>query len=115
VLFVEDDALVREAVVRALGDSGFEVLVAENGEAALRLLEHGTQRPDVVFSDVVMPGQVSGIDLAAIVHRRYPGLPVVLATGYTEQQAALPDVKIVAKPYQIDEVVALLSAAAARK
>ncbi|MEN3276906.1 MAG: hypothetical protein V7631_2696 [Massilia sp.] len=115
VLFVEDDALVREAVVRALGDSGFEVLVAETGEAALRLLEQGTQRPDVVFSDVVMPGQVSGIDLADIVHRRYPGLPVVLATGYTEQQAALPDVKIVAKPYQIDEVVALLSAAAARK
>ncbi|MGX4642803.1 response regulator [Massilia sp. SYSU DXS3249] len=115
VLFVEDDALVREAVVRALGDSGFKVLVADNGEAALRLLESTARRPDVVFSDVVMPGQVSGIDLARILHQRYPGLPVVLATGYTEQQAALPGVKIVAKPYRIEEVVALLSSAGGGK
>lgn len=111
VLFVEDDALVREAVVRALGDSGFEVLVAENGEAALRLLERAARRPDVVFSDVVMPGQVSGIDLATILKQRYPGLPVVLATGYTEQQVAVPGVKIVAKPYRIEDVVAVLSSA----
>ncbi|MFC4929040.1 response regulator [Massilia sp. GCM10023247] len=113
VLFVEDDALVREAVVRALGDSGFEVLVAENGEAALRLLERAARRPDVVFSDVVMPGQVSGIDLAAILKQRYPGLPVVLATGYTEQQVAVPGVRIVAKPYRIEEVVTVLSSASA--
>ena len=111
ILFVEDDALVREAVVRALGDSGFEVLVADSGEAALRLLDSAGRRPDVVFSDIVMPGQVSGIDLAAIVKKRYPGLPVLLATGYTEQQVTLPDVKIIAKPYRIEDVVGLLSAA----
>lgn len=114
VLFVEDDPLVREAVVRALGDSGFEVLVADNGETALRLLETEDHRPDVVFSDIVMPGAVSGIDLAAILEQRYPGLPIVLATGYTEQQAALPGIKIVAKPYRIEDVVHLLAAAAAR-
>ncbi|MDB5790191.1 MAG: hypothetical protein JWQ80_215 [Massilia sp.] len=112
VLFVEDDPLVREAVVRALGHSGFEVLVANNGEAALRLLESEGCRPDVVFSDIVMPGQVSGIDLATILKKRYPGLPIVLATGYTEQQVALPGIKIVAKPYRIEDVVALLSVAA---
>ena len=113
VLFVEDDVLVREAVVRALGDSGFEVLVAENGEAALCLLERAARRPDVVFSDVVMPGQVSGIDLAAILKQRYPGLPVVLATGYTEQQVAVPGVRIVAKPYRIEQVISILSSARA--
>ncbi|MFC5459636.1 response regulator [Massilia niabensis] len=111
VLFVEDDPLVREAVVRALGDSGFEVLVADNGEAALRLLESEGCRPDVVFSDIVMPGQVSGVDLATILKQRYPGLPIVLATGYTEQQVALPGIRIVAKPYRIEEVVDLLSSA----
>ena len=113
VLFVEDDALVREAVTRALMESGFAVLVAEDGEAALRLLDDSAQRPDVVFSDVVMPGQVSGIDLAGIVRQRYPGLPVVLATGYTEQQIAVPDVQILAKPYAIEQLVAILSKVAA--
>ncbi|THC44232.1 response regulator [Massilia sp. Mn16-1_5] len=109
VLFVEDDALVREAVVRALQESGFEVLVAEDGEAALRLLETQGRRPDVVFSDIVMPGLVSGIDLAGILRQRYPGLPVVLATGYTEQQIDLPGVQVLAKPYAIEQLVATLS------
>ena len=109
VLFVEDDALVREAVTRALRDSGFEVIVAEDGEAALRLLETVSQRPDVVFSDIVMPGQVSGIDLAGILRQRYPGLPVLLATGYTEQQIDLPGVQVLAKPYAIEALVATLS------
>lgn len=112
VLFGEDDALVREAVMRALLESGFEVMAAEDGEAALRLLETGTRRPDVVFSDIAMPGQVSGIDLAGILRQRYPGLPVILATGYTEQQLALPDVQVLAKPYAIEQLVALLSKAA---
>jgi len=109
VLFVEDDALVREAVARALDESGFEVMVAEDGEAALRLLDAAARRPDVVFSDVVMPGQVSGIDLAAILRQRYPSLPVVLASGYTEQQIAVPGVQVLAKPYTIEQLVALLS------
>jgi DNA-binding LytR/AlgR family response regulator len=75
------------------------------------LLDNGSWRPDVVFSDIVMPGQVSGIDLATILKQRYPGLPIVLATGYTEQQPALPDIRIIAKPYRIEEVVRILSTA----
>jgi signal transduction histidine kinase/CheY-like chemotaxis protein len=113
VLFVEDDALVREAVMCALMESGFEVMAAEDGEAALRLLESGPP-PDAVFSDIVMPGQVSGIDLATVLRQRYPGLPVILATGYTEQQVAVPGVQVLAKPYAIEQLVALLSKAAAR-
>ena len=109
VLFVEDDALVREAVVRALDESGFQVMVAENGEAALRLLDAAQRHPDVVFSDVVMPGQVSGIDLAGILRQRYPAIPVVLATGYTEQQIAVPGVQVLSKPYTIEQLVELLS------
>jgi signal transduction histidine kinase/CheY-like chemotaxis protein len=108
VLFVEDDALVREAVVPALEDCGFTLLVASDGEAALKMLEDGA-RPDVVFSDIVMPGRISGIDLAGLVRQRHPSLPVVLATGYTEQQAAVPGVRILAKPYPLEKVVALLS------
>ncbi len=110
VLFVEDDPLVREAVTRALEESGFEVLVAEHGEQAAALLDGGA-RPAVVFSDIVMPGSVSGIDLAHLVRQRYPTLPVVLATGYSARQAAIPGVQVLAKPYPIEKLVTLLASA----
>jgi len=108
VLFVEDDPLVREAVVRGLEDCGFDVLVAADGDKALAMLDAGLDA-DVVFSDIVMPGRVSGIDLAGILRERRPGLPVVLATGYTDQRAVIPGVQVLAKPYEIDQLVDLLS------
>jgi signal transduction histidine kinase/CheY-like chemotaxis protein len=108
ILFVEDDALVRETVARGLEEAGFEVLVAANGERALAMIEAGLD-VDVAFSDIVMPGKISGIDLAGILHERRPGLPVVLATGYTDQRATVPGVQVLAKPYEIGQLVALLS------
>ncbi|MGI4844079.1 MAG: response regulator [Janthinobacterium lividum] len=114
VLFVEDDPLVREAVSHALAEAGFEVLTAHDGDQAVALLEGGA-RPDVVFSDIVMPGSVSGIDLAAIVRRRDPALPVVLATGYTERQPAIPGVRVLAKPYPIERLIDLLARAVTKK
>ncbi|MDN4054802.1 response regulator [Massilia sp. YIM B02763] len=108
VLFVEDDELVRETVVRGLEQSGFDVVVAPGGDQALAMIEAGLDA-DVVFSDIVMPGKVSGIDLAGILHERRPGLPVVLATGYTDQRVAVPGVQVLAKPYEIDQLVDLLA------
>ncbi|KQY12947.1 hypothetical protein ASD28_27455 [Massilia sp. Root133] len=108
VLFVEDDPFVREAVVRGLEDCGFDVMVAADGDKALAMLDAGLDA-DVVFSDIVMPGKVSGIDLAGILHERRPGLPVVLATGYTDQRAVIPGVQVLAKPYEIDQLVELLA------
>lgn len=97
MLFVEDDPLVREAVAGGLRQAGFTVRVAANGDAALALLDGGLV-VDIVFSDIVMPGGISGIDLARAVRRRWPELPVVLATGYTERRVALPDVPVLSKP-----------------
>jgi CheY-like chemotaxis protein len=108
VLFVEDDPLVREAVVRGLEDCGFDVMVAADGDKALAMLDAGLDA-DVVFSDIVMPGKVSGIDLASLLRERRPGLPVVLATGYTEQRAVIPGVQVLAKPYELDQLVELLA------
>ena len=65
--------------------------------------------PDVVFSDVVMPGKVSGIDLAHLLRERRPGLPVVLATGYTDQRVSIPGVQVLAKPYELDQLTDLLA------
>jgi signal transduction histidine kinase len=108
ILFVEDDELVREAVVRGLQEAGFEVLVAANGDRALAMIEAGLDI-DVAFSDIVMPGKISGIDLAGILRERRPGLPVVLATGYTDQRATVPGVQVLAKPYEIGQLVELLA------
>lgn len=108
VLFVEDDPLVREAVVSGLEDAGFDVVVAASGDQALAMIENGLDT-EVVFSDIVMPGQVSGIDLAGLLRARRPGLPVVLATGYTERRIAVPGVQVLAKPYEINQLVELLA------
>ena len=114
VLFVEDDVLVREAVVDALAAAGFAVRVAVNGEAALAELERDGA-VDIVFSDIVMPGSISGIDLAAIVRERWPALPVVLATGYTERRVSIPGVKILAKPYDVEQLTGLLGRLSGRR
>jgi signal transduction histidine kinase/CheY-like chemotaxis protein len=108
VLFVEDDSLVREAMVPALKTAGFDVLVAVDGEEALGIIESG-RRIDIVFSDIVMPGSLSGVDLARIVQERFPSLRVVLATGYSDQRVAIPGVQVLAKPYELGKVVAVLA------
>jgi len=113
VLFVEDDPLVREAVVRALDEAGFDVLVATSGDEALAMLDKGLE-VDVMFSDIVMPGKLSGVDLAGLLRERRPGLPVVLATGYTDQRAAIPGVQVLSKPYEIGRLVDLLAGLAQR-
>ncbi|MEW6369684.1 MAG: ATP-binding protein [Pseudomonadota bacterium] len=114
VLFVEDDALVREAVVDALRAAGFTVRVAVNGDEARALLERDAA-VDIVFSDIVMPGSLSGIDLAALVRERWPAVPVVLATGYTERRVSVPGVKILAKPYDLEQLIGLLGRLTGRR
>ncbi|NEX62379.1 hybrid sensor histidine kinase/response regulator [Noviherbaspirillum galbum] len=107
LLYVEDDPLVSSVVAPALRAAGFEVREAANAADAIVLLaSHGPF--DVVFSDIVMPGQSTGIDLAEHVRTRYPETVVVLATGYSERQAAVPGVKILAKPYDVADAVAII-------
>ena len=72
---------------------------------------------DAVFSDVVMPGRMSGIELAAALRASYPHIAVVLATGYSEQLArsgAPEGIETLTKPYHPDELAAALGRALAR-
>lgn len=107
VLFVEDDPLVKEVVEPALQAAGFRVRAVRHGEEAVQVLESG-EHIDFIFSDIVMPGSISGIDLAEIVRQRYPRIPVLLASGYSDRRVSLPNVRILAKPYGVDEVIAAL-------
>jgi signal transduction histidine kinase len=106
ILMVEDDPLVAGIVGAALEEAGFAVRRAANAEEALGALER--EAPDLLFTDVVMPG-MTGIELAFEARRRRPELPVLLATGYSEDVAAVGGrFRVLAKPYQIEPLVEAL-------
>jgi CheY-like chemotaxis protein len=81
VLLVEDDADVRPVLHESLSAAGWEVTAVADGSAALEVLGRG-QKLDVLVTDVVMPGAVSGVELARRAALMRPGLPVLLISGY---------------------------------
>ena len=85
VLVVEDDAAVRATTSGMLEDLGYSVLSAETGGAALKIVQQGVIL-DLVFSDVVMPDGMSGVELAQRIGSVRPDLPVLLTSGYTAQR-----------------------------
>ena len=103
ILLVEDNEGVRDYAKDVLTELGYRVLVAADAEEALRL---AAQQPaiDLLFTDVVLPGPLTGRDLANRLSQRYPDLPVLYTTGYTRNaivhQGRLdPDVHLLNKPY----------------
>lgn len=107
ILFVEDDLLVSAVVGPALAAAGLKVVEARSGEEAMRALEKDGPF-DAILSDIVMPGSVSGIDLAKYVREHAANTRIVLATGYSEHRLDMPGVEILAKPYDVKEAIDLL-------
>ena len=104
IMVVEDDALVRDFVTAQLQSLGYRTVNAANGPAALKLIEGG-QAFDLLFTDVIMPGGMSGRDLADKVRARRPGTRVLYTSGYTDNaivhQGRLdPGVLLLTKPYR---------------
>ncbi len=83
VLVAEDEPRIRKFAVRCLKDLGYQVLEAENATEVLEIL-HGGASVDVLFSDIVMPGGMTGRELAKAVAEAYPGLKVQLTTGFSK-------------------------------
>ena len=100
VLMVEDDALVSGVVVPALEQAGHRVTHCETADDAQALMATSCQF-DVLCTDIMMPGRLSGLDLVRWCRREWPSLPVVVASGYSAQQAP-DDVIVLHKPYSID-------------
>jgi signal transduction histidine kinase len=103
VLLVEDDAAVREYAISALEDLGYRVLAAESGKAAIELFEKAP-RVDVLFTDVVLGGDMTGRQIADRLKAVAPHLPVIFTTGYTRNAIVHhgrldPGVNLVNKPY----------------
>jgi PAS domain S-box-containing protein len=100
VLIVEDDTFVAELAAGMLAELGFESTVAHSATEALERLAGG-EKPKLVFTDIVMPGGISGIELASKVRDRFPELPILLTTGYSEQVASAHGFPILQKPYEM--------------
>jgi PAS domain S-box-containing protein len=105
VLIVEDDHLVAELAAGMLNELGFEAIITHSAKEALERLS-GERKPTLVFTDIVMPGGISGIELARKVRSRFPELPVLLTTGYSEHLAETQEFPVLQKPYQMDSLAA---------
>lgn len=116
ILMVEDDDSVGAMVGEMLLDLGYDVVRAANANEALAKLADGAASVDVVFSDIIMPGGMSGIDLAREVRRRRPDLPILLTTGYGgHEELDAHDFPVLRKPYTRDELSGALAKAAAQR
>lgn len=102
VLIVDDSPEVAEVTSSLFEHLGYATVYRDSADAALRLLEEGT-KIDLVFSDIVMPGPIDGVGLAREIRARFPDVPVVLTTGYSDAaQAAPSNLKILRKPFDTD-------------
>lgn len=106
VLVVDDEALLRMLATDYFQDAGYEVIEAENGDVALELLR---TRPDIraIFTDVQMPGDVSGIELAERARAECPTCAIVVVSGrqFPKPSELAAGVRFVAKPYLGADIV----------
>ena len=109
ILLVDDDGEVRDVVAPMLEELGYAVEVANDAETALsRLAAPGQPPVDLLFSDIVMPGNLDGVGLAEKARNHYPELRIVLATGYTERIPSELGMRILTKPFSIETLSAAL-------
>ena len=111
ILVVEDNEDVRELAETMLESAGYAVLSAPSGELALNLLDEGGA-VDLVFTDVMMPGGMNGLQLADQVRARRPGTPILVTTGYMDE---LPTARgqrldVLSKPYRQEDLLARVRA-----
>jgi PAS domain S-box-containing protein len=99
ILLVEDEPSIAELAVALLEEAGYAVKVAAGAQQALAILDG--DGVDLVFSDIMMPGEMNGADLARVVRARWPGIFVLLATGFAEAAAsrAAQEFPLIHKPY----------------
>jgi PAS domain S-box-containing protein len=108
ILVVEDDQRVRKITVRRLKELGHTVVEADNARAALDVLDR--DRPvDLLFTDIVMPGGMNGLDLAREARRRRPALKILYTSGYadpaaTERGMLTENARWLGKPYRAAEL-----------
>jgi CheY-like chemotaxis protein len=113
VLVVEDNEDVRELAESVLSSAGYAVRTAISGEQALDLVQGGV-RVDLLFTDVIMPGGMNGLELVEKLRQQRPELPVLVTTGYMDELPARErgrGLDILAKPYRHEDLLERVRAA----
>jgi two-component system cell cycle sensor histidine kinase/response regulator CckA len=109
VLVVDDEKAVRRFAARVLEQGGFGVLQASDGAEALEVLKGPGQFVDAVVSDILMP-RVNGVELMRELSVSHPSLPVILMSGYADQELSAQGIKVpcsmVAKPFPPEVLLA---------
>jgi len=113
ILLVEDNQEVRETTASTLGYYGYEVIEAKDGQSALDILTEKSGEIDLVFTDVVMPNNMSGIELAEKITEEFKGLKVLLTSGYPDKITDHANlnrigIKLLAKPYKRGQLIAAI-------
>ncbi|MBN8999970.1 MAG: response regulator [Rhizobiales bacterium] len=108
ILVTEDDDAVRSFVARALTLDGHRIVTAEDGADALETLEREAGAFDLLLSDIRMPA-MDGIELATKAAPQFPGLPILLMTGYADQRERAEGLDrivhdVVQKPFSLAEI-----------
>ena len=109
ILVVEDNPEVGSFATEALAEMGYSTSLASDGRTALEMLATPGAALDIVFSDVVMPG-MSGVELGLEIRKLYPGLPVILTSGYSSvlAEGGTRGFELLHKPYSVDELAKAL-------
>lgn len=103
VLVVEDNPSVRQVAISALNSLGFKVVEAGTGDEAIHVLQSNGQ-VRLVLSDIQMPGEMTGMDLAQYIRNERPDIQVLLTTGYVESDENLDDFDLLYKPYRVTDL-----------
>ncbi len=109
LLIVEDEMLIRMIAVDALEEHGFAILEAGDAREALGILERSPEIA-LIFTDINMPGDIDGLDLAEEVARRWPDIEIIVTSGGVRLGSAqIPDSgKFLAKPYSMAHLIDLV-------
>jgi DNA-binding response OmpR family regulator len=110
VLVVEDEVLIRLTVIDALTDAGFDVVEAGSADDAIEIINE--QAIQLLFTDIQLPGKLTGVDLAHAVADRFPEAGIIVASGrLTADDIELPPgAEFFTKPYSFEKIIARLSA-----
>lgn len=115
VWIIDDDESIRWVLEKALSQEGLEPLCFEEGDSAIRELEH--YQPALIITDIRMPG-IGGLDLLSRIQAKYPELPVIIMTAHSDLDSAVASYQggafeYLPKPFDIDEAIALVQRAIA--
>jgi DNA-binding NtrC family response regulator len=112
ILVVEDEILIRVAIVQHLQDCGYHVFGVSNADEAMSVIDRNEVHIDLVFTDVRMPGTMDGWGLAAWMRAHHPEMAVIVASAERWQVAdeLCRDLPFLQKPYDFDDVASRIAA-----